>query len=88
MGINGKRLSEAEMNARGYTMTISELQILISLPVGGPDGHYKVGQCCSGGGCVWYISYKMDCDLKSKWAKPLSKLLPNPVWLSVPVFVA
>lgn len=52
MGINGKRLSQAEMNARGHTMTISELQILISLPVGGPDGYYKVGQCYSGGGCV------------------------------------
>lgn len=45
MGINGKRLSQTEMNARGYNMTTTELHIIISLPVGGPDGYYKVGQC-------------------------------------------
>lgn len=46
MGINGKRLNQMEMKARGYTMVTTELQIIMSLPVGGPDGYYKVGQYC------------------------------------------
>lgn len=44
MGINGQRLNQVEMNARGYSMAITEPNIIISLPVGGPDGYYKVGQ--------------------------------------------
>ncbi|KAB5540071.1 hypothetical protein PHYPO_G00097150 [Pangasianodon hypophthalmus] len=41
MGIDGKRLNQTEMKARGYTLTMTESQIKISLPVGGPDGYYK-----------------------------------------------
>lgn len=44
MGINGKRLTPNEMKARGYTMMINEPHIIMSLPIGGPDGYYKVGQ--------------------------------------------
>ncbi|KAK3542320.1 hypothetical protein QTP86_022482 [Hemibagrus guttatus] len=47
MGINGKKLNQTEMSARGYTMMMTENQMIISLPVGGPDGYYKVGQSCS-----------------------------------------
>lgn len=50
MGINGKRLNQTEMNARGYTMMMTEHQIIITLPVGGPDGYYKVGHYYLG----WY----------------------------------
>lgn len=57
MGIDGKRLNQTEMQARGYTMTITELQIIISLPVGGPDGYYKVGLCHSG--CYGSVSVRL-----------------------------
>ncbi|KAK1796108.1 hypothetical protein P4O66_009197, partial [Electrophorus voltai] len=41
MGINGKRLNKAQMDAMGYTLSVTDSQIILSLPVGGPEGNYK-----------------------------------------------
>ncbi|XP_034383778.1 uncharacterized protein LOC117727526 [Cyclopterus lumpus] len=41
MGINGKRLDSSQMAARGYTLSTTDLYIVIEITVGSPDGHYK-----------------------------------------------
>ncbi|XP_068433145.1 zona pellucida protein AX 1 [Clinocottus analis] len=41
MGINGKRLDRSQMAARGYTLSTTDFHIVIEIPVGSPDGHYK-----------------------------------------------
>ncbi|XP_034383777.1 uncharacterized protein LOC117727525 [Cyclopterus lumpus] len=41
MGINGKRLDSSQMAARGYTLSTKDFYIVIEIPVGSPDGHYK-----------------------------------------------
>lgn len=43
MGIDGKQIDSAYMAARGYSLTIVDSQIVMKLPMGGPDGYYKVG---------------------------------------------
>lgn len=45
MGIGGKRLSQEQMTDRGYSVTLTESQIITTLPMGGPDGYYKVCSC-------------------------------------------
>lgn len=42
MGIDGERLSATEMASRGYTLSATDFHFTIELPVGGPDGYYKV----------------------------------------------
>jgi len=44
MGINGKRLDRSQMASRGYTLSTTEFHIVIEIPVGSPDGYYKVGK--------------------------------------------
>lgn len=61
MGIDGKRINHALMEARGYTLIIKELQIIISLPVGGPDGYYKVSPYSSG--CYGLIFLNLKSQL-------------------------
>ncbi|KAM6906797.1 uncharacterized protein PEZ65_017948 [Lycodopsis pacificus] len=41
MGINGKRLAGSQMAARGYTLSTTRHHIVIEIPVGSPDGHFK-----------------------------------------------
>lgn len=64
MGVNGKRLNQTEMEARGYTMVIAELQTIVYLPVGGPDGYYKVGQYCLGSIMKW-LSWVSQSDSRT-----------------------
>lgn len=45
MGINGQRLDASQMAARGYTLSQTDFHIAIELPVGSPDGYYKVKEC-------------------------------------------
>lgn len=44
MGINGQRLDRSQMTARGYTLSATDFHIVIEMPVGSPDGYYKVGK--------------------------------------------
>ncbi|XP_051510317.1 uncharacterized protein LOC127415587 [Myxocyprinus asiaticus] len=41
MGIDGKQIDSAQMAARGYSLTTTDTFIVMTLPVGGPDGYYK-----------------------------------------------
>ncbi|XP_066532751.1 zona pellucida protein AX 1 [Hoplias malabaricus] len=41
MGIDGKRIDLAHMNVMGYTLALTDSQIIVTLPVGGPDGYHK-----------------------------------------------
>ncbi|XP_068593436.1 uncharacterized protein [Cebidichthys violaceus] len=41
MGINGKRLDGSQMASRGYTLSTTHNHIVIEIPVGSPDGHFK-----------------------------------------------
>lgn len=43
MGINGQRLDKSQMATRGYTLSAREFHIVIEIPIGSPDGYYKVG---------------------------------------------
>lgn len=43
MGINGQRLDKAQMSARGYKLATTEFHIIVEIPLGAPDGYYKVG---------------------------------------------
>lgn len=52
MGINGQRLDKSQMATRGYMLSAREFHIVMEVPIGSPDGYYKVGR---GGGV-----YKLD----------------------------
>jgi len=43
MGINGQRLDRSQMAARGYTLSTTDFHIVVEIPLGSPDGYYKVG---------------------------------------------
>lgn len=43
MGINGQRLDKAQMSTRGYKLATTEFHIIIEMPIGTPDGYFKVG---------------------------------------------
>lgn len=43
MGINGQRLDKSQMSARGYTLASKDFHIVMEIPVGSPDGYFKVG---------------------------------------------
>lgn len=42
MGIDGKQIDSAQMTARGYVLTTVEDHFVMKIPMGGPDGYYKV----------------------------------------------
>lgn len=43
MGIEGQRLDKATMMARGYSLFATDSHFVINMPIGSPDGYYKVG---------------------------------------------
>lgn len=55
MGINGQRLDKAQMATLGYRLATTEFHIVIEIPIGAPDGYYKVGGAlgcmCGSPGC-------------------------------------
>uniref|UniRef100_A0A8C3AVZ2 Zona pellucida protein AX 1 n=1 Tax=Cyclopterus lumpus TaxID=8103 RepID=A0A8C3AVZ2_CYCLU len=63
MGINGKRLDGSQMAARGYTLTATDFHIVIEIPVGSPDGHYKVGKS----NYQYHIIYIVEPMLEVLW---------------------
>ena len=42
MGINGKRLTRAQMASRGCLLSSTEYHLVIELPIGSSDGFLKV----------------------------------------------
>ncbi|XP_062858610.1 zona pellucida protein AX 1 [Trichomycterus rosablanca] len=63
MGIEGKRLSQAQMNAKGYNLTMTETQIIMKLPFGGPDGYYKSHAL----DYKYHITYSIEPMLEMLW---------------------
>lgn len=43
MGINGKLLDKSQMSERDYTLSGTDFHVVLEMPVGSPDGYYKVG---------------------------------------------
>uniref|UniRef100_A0A8C6WPG1 Zona pellucida protein AX 1 n=1 Tax=Neogobius melanostomus TaxID=47308 RepID=A0A8C6WPG1_9GOBI len=41
LGMNGQRLDQSDLSARGYSLTTREFHIVVDIPVGAPDGYYK-----------------------------------------------
>ncbi|KAM9798216.1 zona pellucida protein AX 1 [Neosynchiropus ocellatus] len=41
MGVNGQRLAQAQMSARGYTLSLTDFHFVIEIPVGSADGYNK-----------------------------------------------
>ncbi|KAM9435624.1 zona pellucida protein AX 1 [Clarias gariepinus] len=70
MGINGKRLTPNEMKARGYTMMINEPHIIMSLPIGGPDGYYKSSVL----DYTYHITYSIEPMLEILWLEGKSEV--------------
>uniref|UniRef100_A0A8C3GAS4 Zona pellucida protein AX 1 n=1 Tax=Cyclopterus lumpus TaxID=8103 RepID=A0A8C3GAS4_CYCLU len=63
MGINGKRLDRSQMAARGYMLSATDFHIVIEIPVGSPDGHYK----SHAPDYQYHISYIVEPMLELLW---------------------
>ncbi|XP_036437925.1 zona pellucida protein AX 1 [Colossoma macropomum] len=70
MGIDGKRLDPAQMNAMGYTLSLTDSHIIISLPVGGPDGYYKSHAL----DYKYHTTYSIEPMLELLWKKGVSDI--------------
>ena len=42
MGVDGQRLDPAEMAARGYTLSVNDVYIVVEIPIGAVGGYFKV----------------------------------------------
>ncbi|XP_067274804.1 zona pellucida protein AX 1 [Pseudorasbora parva] len=65
MGINGKQIDSAQMAARGYILTIEGNNIVMKLPIGGPDGYYKSHAVDN----QYHIRYNIESMLELLWSE-------------------
>ncbi|XP_026146126.1 uncharacterized protein LOC113120496 [Carassius auratus] len=65
MGIDGKQIDSVQMNARGYVLTIVDDQIIMKLPMGGPDGYYKSHAVNN----QYHITYNIEPMLELLWSE-------------------
>ncbi|XP_037305478.2 zona pellucida protein AX 1 [Pungitius pungitius] len=63
MGINGKRLDRSQMATRGYTLSTTHHHIVIEIPVGSPDGHFK----SHAPDYQYHITYSVEPMLEVLW---------------------
>uniref|UniRef100_A0AAQ4RA54 Zona pellucida protein AX 1 n=1 Tax=Gasterosteus aculeatus aculeatus TaxID=481459 RepID=A0AAQ4RA54_GASAC len=63
MGINGKRLDRSQMVTRGYTLSTTHQHIVIEIPVGSPDGHFK----SHAPDYQYHITYSVEPMLEVLW---------------------
>ncbi|XP_037305480.2 uncharacterized protein LOC119195015 isoform X2 [Pungitius pungitius] len=63
MGINGKRLDRSQMATRGYTLSTTHHHIVIEIPVGSPDGHFK----SHAPDYQYHITYNVEPMLEVLW---------------------
>lgn len=42
MGVNNQRMDAAEMAAKRYSMSVSDMHIIVEIPVGAVGGYFKV----------------------------------------------
>lgn len=43
MGIDGQRLDAGEMAARRYSLSATDMYVVVEIPIGAAGGHFKVG---------------------------------------------
>ncbi|XP_028253686.1 zona pellucida sperm-binding protein 2-like [Parambassis ranga] len=63
MGINGQRLDQSQMAARGYTLSTTGFHIIMEIPVGSPDGYYK----SHAPDYQYHITYTIEPMLEVLW---------------------
>ncbi|KAJ8377735.1 hypothetical protein AAFF_G00254080 [Aldrovandia affinis] len=63
LGIDGKRLDAATMEARKYRMTVTDLHIVVEIPLGSVDGYYK----SQSPDYQYYITYSIEPMLELLW---------------------
>ncbi|XP_028996985.1 zona pellucida protein AX 1 [Betta splendens] len=68
MGINGQRLEESQMEARGYTLSVKDFHIVIEIPIGSPDGYYK----SHAPDYQYHVTYSVEPMLEVLWKSPKS----------------
>lgn len=42
MGVDGQRLTPAEMAARGYSLSVNDIHVIVEIPIGAVGGYSKV----------------------------------------------
>ncbi|XP_043076436.1 zona pellucida protein AX 1 [Puntigrus tetrazona] len=65
MGINGKLIDSAKMTARGYVLSVVDDQIIMTIPIGGPDGYYKSHAVNN----LYHITYNIEPMLELLWSE-------------------
>lgn len=69
LGINGRRLTPAEMASHNYTMTFTDSHIVVQIPIGAPDGYYKSHVQME----RYHISYTIEPMMEILWNEGLDK---------------
>ncbi|XP_016329705.1 uncharacterized protein LOC107678813 [Sinocyclocheilus anshuiensis] len=65
MGIDGKQIDSVQMTARGYVLAVVEDQIIMKIPIGGPDGYYKSHAVNN----QYHITYNIEPMLELLWSE-------------------
>ncbi|KAF4099816.1 zona pellucida protein AX 1 [Onychostoma macrolepis] len=65
MGIDGKQIDSAQMTARGYVLSVVEDQVVMKIPMGGPDGYYKSHAVNN----QYHITYNIEPMLELLWSE-------------------
>ncbi|XP_016151256.1 uncharacterized protein [Sinocyclocheilus grahami] len=65
MGIDGKQIDSVQMTARGYVLAVVEDQIIMTIPIGGPDGYYKSHAVNN----QYHITYDIEPMLELLWSE-------------------
>ncbi|XP_072305800.1 uncharacterized protein [Eucyclogobius newberryi] len=68
LGVNGQRLGDADLKARGYSLTVSDPYIMVEIPIGAEGGHYE--SVVQEG--VYLMSYSVEPMLELLWTEDLS----------------
>lgn len=63
MGIDGQRLDEAIITARGYSFYATDYHFVIEMPIGSPDGYYK-SHVQEG---LYHITYSIEPMVELLW---------------------
>ncbi|XP_051952187.1 uncharacterized protein LOC127622214 isoform X2 [Xyrauchen texanus] len=65
MGMDGEQIDSAQMAAKGYSLTTTDTFIVMTLPIGGPDGYYK-SHIVNG---QYHIRYTIEPMLEILWSE-------------------
>ncbi|XP_055005484.1 uncharacterized protein LOC110173919 isoform X2 [Boleophthalmus pectinirostris] len=68
LGVNGQRLEPADLEARGYSITVGDPYIVVHIPIGAKGGHYK--SVVQEG--MYLMSYSVEPMLELLWTEDVS----------------